>query len=99
MLPSTLDPRHGTLALDMKPSTLDKKIDSFPAVYATYFHTWVLMKGWSTAYVMSAFKKQLCVVNGNCFSKPTEIEIFPYQYRFFTSHPMQNMAGRNHSMG
>ena len=41
----TLDPRHGTLALDMKPSTLDKKIDSFPAVYATYFHTWVLMKG------------------------------------------------------
>ena len=24
----TLDPRHGTLALDMKPSTLDKKIDS-----------------------------------------------------------------------
>ena len=28
MLPSTLDPRHGTLALDMEPSTLDKKIDS-----------------------------------------------------------------------
>ena len=24
----TLDPRHGTLALDMEPSTLDKKIDS-----------------------------------------------------------------------
>ena len=24
----TLDPRYGTLALDMEPSTLDKKIDS-----------------------------------------------------------------------
>ena len=24
----TLDPRHGTLALDMEPLTLDKKIDS-----------------------------------------------------------------------
>ena len=24
----TPDPRHGTLALDMEPSTLDKKIDS-----------------------------------------------------------------------
>ena len=36
MLPSTLDPRHGTLALDMEPSTLDKKIDSFQGddVYA-----------------------------------------------------------------
>ena len=27
-LPSTLDPRHGTLALYLEPSTLDKKIDS-----------------------------------------------------------------------
>ena len=26
----TLDPRHGTLAHDMEPSTLDKKIDSLP---------------------------------------------------------------------
>ena len=29
----TLDPRHGTLALDMEPSTLDKKIDSRIIVY------------------------------------------------------------------
>ena len=27
----TLDPRRGTLALDMEPSTLDKKIDSAPS--------------------------------------------------------------------
>ena len=30
----TLDPRHGTLALDMEPSTLDKKIDSVGALVA-----------------------------------------------------------------
>ena len=36
MLPSTLDPRHGTLAHDMEPSTLDKKIDSAPQTQPMY---------------------------------------------------------------
>ena len=38
MLPSTLDPRHGTLALDTEPSTLtlDKKIDSAPQTQPMY---------------------------------------------------------------
>ena len=32
----TLDPRHGTVALDMEPSTLDKKIDSAPQTQPMY---------------------------------------------------------------